>query len=266
MPSKIPTTHCEAMKDTKGYTVGRGKSWWVKQRTQCCKYASWQSSSKPRSGEGTQTDSGVSMRHSCQKTWESTVKNGRQAKRSQRSSLSLKNNNSKRQDFILYTDGPVTKDQSGWGFTVHCQARCDHHPRRQCSLYGLSFQLGNGDGSSHPCPPLDCLSKEVTVRCHLPPSSQIQWACHKKWNGKPRVKCVNGRHPPSKTPVVVLPWTCRSEGQDRLAGKPASSSGLHLGWSEVFRSSRPYPREQGLGHHTTDRLEERGVCCVLCYC
>ena len=149
---------------------------------------------------------------------------------------------------------------------LHCHARCDHHPRRQCSLYGLNFQLGSGDGSSHPCPPLDCLSKEVTVRWHLPSSSQIQWACHKKWNGKPRVKYVNGRHPPSKTPVIVLPWTCRSERQDRLAGKPASSSGLHLGWPEVFRSSRPYPREQGLGHHTTDRLEERGVCYVLCYC
>ena len=35
----------------------------------------------------------------------------------------------------------------------------------------------------------------------------------KKWNGKPRLKCVNGRHPPLKTPVGVLPWTCRSEGK-----------------------------------------------------
>ena len=33
-----------------------------------------------------------------------------------------------------------------------------------------------------------------------------------KWNGKPRVVCVDNRHPPSKTPVGVLPWTRRSEG------------------------------------------------------
>ena len=45
----------------------------VMQRTQYCKYASWQNSSKPRSGKGAQTDSGVSTRHSCQKTWESIV-------------------------------------------------------------------------------------------------------------------------------------------------------------------------------------------------
>ena len=28
-----------------------------------------------------------------------------------------------------------------------------------------------------------------------------------------RLECVTGRHPPSKTPVGVLPWTCRSEGK-----------------------------------------------------
>ena len=35
----------------------------------------------------------------------------------------------------------------------------------------------------------------------------------KKWNGKPGLKCVNCRHPLLKTPVGVLPWTCRSEGK-----------------------------------------------------
>ena len=34
-----------------------------------------------------------------------------------------------------------------------------------------------------------------------------------KWNGAPRLECVNGRHPPSKTPVGVLPWIYRSEGK-----------------------------------------------------
>ena len=27
------------------------------------------------------------------------------------------------------------------------------------------------------------------------------------------LECVNGRHPPSKTPVDVLPWRCRCEGK-----------------------------------------------------
>ena len=77
-------------------------------------------------------DSGVSMRHSCQKTWESTVENGQQAKQSQRSSFSFKTKNkqktppSKPQDRIVYTDGSVTKDQSGWGFTVKQGATTIH--------------------------------------------------------------------------------------------------------------------------------------------
>ena len=32
---------------------------------------------------------------------------------------------------------------------LHCQARSDHQPRRQCSLYGLNLQLDSGGGSSH---------------------------------------------------------------------------------------------------------------------
>ena len=46
---------------------------------------------------------------------------------------------------------------------------------------------------------------------------------------------------------------------DRLAGKAALTSGLLLGRSEVLRSLRHYLRAQSQGHHTTDRLEERGV-------
>ena len=46
---------------------------------------------------------------------------------------------------------------------------------------------------------------------------------------------------------------------DRLAGKAALTSGLLLGRSDVLRSLRHYLRAQSQGHHTTDRLEERGV-------
>ena len=81
--SPQPTPRRDA--DWEGASLG-----WVQQRTQYCKYASRQSSSKPRSEKGTQTDSIVSMKHSCQKTWESTVENSQQAKQSQRSSFSFK--------------------------------------------------------------------------------------------------------------------------------------------------------------------------------
>ena len=46
---------------------------------------------------------------------------------------------------------------------------------------------------------------------------------------------------------------------DTLAGKETITSGLLLRRSDVLRSSRHYLREQSQGHHTIDRLEERGV-------
>ena len=46
---------------------------------------------------------------------------------------------------------------------------------------------------------------------------------------------------------------------DRLAGKATITGGLYLGKSEVLRSLRHYLRAQSQGHHTIDRLEERGV-------
>ena len=46
---------------------------------------------------------------------------------------------------------------------------------------------------------------------------------------------------------------------DRLAGKATLTGGLLLGRSEVLRSLEHYLWAQSQGHHTIDRLEERGV-------
>ena len=52
---------------------------------------------------------------------------------------------------------------------LHCQARCDCHPWRQCSLYSLNLHLDNGGGSSHSCPPLECLKRwQSDHTCHHP--------------------------------------------------------------------------------------------------
>ena len=98
------------------------------------------------------------------------------------------------------------------------QARCDYHPWRQCSLYGLNLQVDimevKAGGSSHPCPPLDYLKRwQLDRTCHHPHRFNELAAKNEKWNGKPRLECVSGRQPPSNTPVGVLPWTCRSEGK-----------------------------------------------------
>ena len=61
---------------------------------------------------------------------------------------------------------------------------------------------------------------------------------------------------------VYCPGHAGAKGNDRadrLAGKAALTSGWLLGRSEVLRSLRHYLRAQSQGHHTIDRLEERGV-------
>ena len=86
---------------------------------------------------------------------------------------------------------------------LHCQTR-----------YGLNLQLDNGGGSSHPYPLLDCLKRWQSDHTYHHPHRFNELATKsEKWNGKPRLECVNGRYPPSKTSVGVLPWTCQNGGK-----------------------------------------------------
>ena len=109
--------------------------------------------------------------------------------------------NSKPQDLIVYTDGSVTKDQSGWGFTVKQGATTIHE---DSAAYTVSASS---------------LTMEVEAVTHAfrwiqPPHISNGLATkNEKWNGKPRLEYVNDRHPPSNTPVGVLPWACRSEAK-----------------------------------------------------
>ena len=78
----------------------------------------------------------------------------------------------------------------------------------------------------------------------------------------PRLACTNVQRPLSETRADVLPSICRVKGNDRadrLAGKATITNDLRLGGSEVLRSLRHYLQAQNQGHHTLDRLEERGV-------
>ena len=78
--------------------------------------------------------------------------------------------NSRPQNLIVYTDGSVTKDQQGWGFTVKQGATTIHED-------GLHIQLNDWGGNSkrkQSRMPSAGLPQEVTVRPHMPSSSQIQ--------------------------------------------------------------------------------------------
>ena len=114
--------------------------------------------------------------------------------------------NSEPQDLIVYTDGSFTIDQSGWGFTVKQGATTIHEDSAAYTVSTSSLTMEVEVVTQA----FLALPQEVTDRSHIPSSSQLA-TYSAKWNGKPRLECADGRHLPSKIPVGVLPWTCRSE-------------------------------------------------------
>ena len=134
------------------------------------------------------------MRHSCQKTWESTAENGQQAKRGQRSSFHSRKQQT--QDLVLYTDGSVTKDQLGWGFTVKQSATTvQDSAAYTVSTFSLTMEV---EAVTHALHRFSSGGDSQTTHAIIFTDSMSLLQKSEKWNGKPRLECVNGRHPPLK--------------------------------------------------------------------
>ena len=96
------------------------------------------------------------MKHSCRKTWESTVP--RMASRQNGAKRSfLIQKDSKPQDFLVYIEGSVTKDQSGWGFTVKQGATTIHEDSTAYTVSSSSLTM-EGEIVTHGHL-LDCLKR-----------------------------------------------------------------------------------------------------------
>ena len=93
--------------------------------------------------------------HPCQKTWELMYSREWPAGKTDSEIKLPIQEHSKQQDFIVYSDGSVAKDQSARGFTVKQGATTIHN----ATTTRLNLQLDNEGGSSLPCPPLDCLKR-----------------------------------------------------------------------------------------------------------
>ena len=93
-----------------------------------------------------------------------------------------------------------------------------------------------------------------------------------KWNGKLRLECVNGHHPPSKTQVRVLPWTCRSEWkwpsrqtegkwpsrQTSRQSNPHKRTASRKIWSVEELETLLAGAKPGTSHHRSPGGERRG--------
>ena len=104
--------------------------------------------------------------------------------------------------------------------------RCDYHPWRRRSLYGLSLQPDDGDGSSHPC----WTASRGDIYTTMPSSSEIQWACYKKWKleweSQTRMcQMFHLRNSRGCTALDMPEWR-EHEQAARLAGKATITGGL----------------------------------------
>ena len=70
------------------------------------------------------TDSGISMKHSCQKTWQSAVENGQQTKRSQRSSFSFRKTTNHQMSHCTLMAHPSPNSSQG-GASMKCWGAWD---------------------------------------------------------------------------------------------------------------------------------------------
>ena len=151
----------KAVKDTKRCRLGWSKSWMGQAEVSVLQVCQLTELKQAKEWDRYPTNSHVSVRHSCQKTWESTIDNGHQAKQSETKLLIQEN--SKPQDFIMYTDDSVTKDQSGWGVTVKQGEATIHEDSAACMVSASSFTME--------VEAVTGLPQEVTVRPHMPSSS-----------------------------------------------------------------------------------------------
>ena len=155
---------------------------------------------------------------------------------------------------FLHTASPHLYTQHG---NAAVQTSPHYHPWRRCSLYSLNHQLDNGGGSSHPCPPLDCLKRwQSNNTCHHPHRfnelATKSEKCH--------VPMVDIRL--QKLLRVCCPGHAgvkENDRADRLAGKATLTNGLLLGRPEVLRNLRHYQQAQSQGHHNVDCLCRREV-------
>ena len=145
------------------------------------------------------------MRHSCQKTCKSTVKNGQQAEQSHRSSFSFKNHKVS-QGTLMAQSLKTSQGGASLARKVQLPSMKTVQPiRSQPPAWQWRWKQSSMPSAGLP--------QEVTVILHMPSSSRIEWACYKKW--KVEWEAQTGMcwwcHPPSKTPVGVRPWTCQNE-------------------------------------------------------
>ena len=169
--------------------------------------------------------------------------------------------NSKPHDIVIYTDSSVTRDQSGWGFTVKQDGRTVHE-----------------DSGAHRVT-TSSLTMEVEAVTHA-----IQWLASQRdarithaiiltdsmnllQKVEPGMGCPDWHTAMHSLRLQRLLWiycpghagVSGNERADRLASTADITSGLQLGRAQVLRGLRNFLSTDKLEHHSIDQRKERGV-------
>ncbi|XP_076448042.1 cadherin-23-like isoform X2 [Babylonia areolata] len=166
--------------------------------------------------------------------------------------------NSKEDDIIIYTDGSVTKDKSGWGFTAKQNGKTiwEENAAYKVTTSSLTMEV---EAATHALQWLSSIHTPGNQHAMILTDSMNLIQKIENGMGNPEWhKAMRNFH------IKKLTWSyCPghagvkgNERADRLAGNATPTSGLHLGKSEILRKIKEYQKEQVQGHHTIDRLKK----------
>ena len=200
---------------------------WAKQNNQFRLCAVSQSSSKKGTGKNVQLSSSHTTRLCCE--WSS--------EKASAEVQMLVEANSKPHDIVICRDDSITRDQSGWGFTVKRGGRTVHE-----------------DSGAHRVT-TSSLTMEVEAVTNANTEVESGMSCP-NWHTAMhslRIQRLLWIYCPGHTGVSG------NERADRPSSTADITSGLHLDRAEVLSGLRNFLNMGWPEHHSIDRLKERGV-------
>ena len=174
--------------------------------------------------------------------------------------------NTKPHDLIIYTDGSVSREKkkSGWGFTakqngktIHEDSAAHEHVTSSLTMEVEAVTHALQWLETHTC-------QTATYAMILTDSMNLIEKIKAGWGSPDWHKAI------ANLDIQKLLWVyCPghagvkgNERADRLAGNATTTTGLHLGRSEVLRAVRQHLQQledNKEHHHSVDRLLERDV-------
>ena len=120
----------------------------------------------------------------------------------------LVEDNSKPHDNVIYTDGSVTKDQSGWGFTVKQGGRTVHEDSgaHRVTTSSLTMEV---EAVTHAIRWLASQRDAQVTHAIILTEWQTQWTSCKRWSlewAAPTVTRSHAQSSAKKTSVDLLSW------------------------------------------------------------